>query len=195
MGMSAAQFLQAVKSLLPPGAAWRVETGGPLDGVLAAWADEAARVDDRVDAALTEADPRSAAELLVQWEAVVGLPDSASPVDQSLDMRRVMAHGRLADDGNVSGPGWIARAARLGHTVTLAEFAPSRAGVMRAGDQLAPQEAVFVLGLTVTVSGADAARAGAMQAGDALGSWSSARFEHEMNRKRQGHTQLLFNYI
>jgi len=193
--MSAAQFLQAVKSLLPPGAAWRAESGGPLDGVLAAWADEAALVDDRVEALLAESDPRSATELLQQWEALAGLPDAGNPTTAGLGIRRGMVHGRFTDNGDVSEPGWIARAARLGGAITLSEFTPSRAGVMQAGDELAPQDAVFVLGITAALSTAGAFRAGDSQTGDMLGEGGATQFEFNMKRMQQGHTQLFFNYV
>jgi uncharacterized protein YmfQ (DUF2313 family) len=193
--MTAAEYLAQLKALLPPGRALVAAPGSNLEAVLGALAEEMGRLETRADELrLREADPRSAVELLTEWEATVGLPDACSPAAPSLSQRQQAVHTRLTEDGDVSEAAWIARAAKLGHAITVTETFPSRAGRMQSGDQLAPEGAVFSLLITAPTVLTHPFLAGDAQAGDPLGSFNSARLVCELNRVRPAHTRLNFDF-
>lgn len=194
MGMIAEQYATALKALLPPGAAWVLEQGDDWERLLAALGGEMVRVEASAERLLEEADPRTTVELLPDWERVAGLPDACTAGESTLQGRRQVLSQRVAEDGDVSEAGWIARAAALGHTITLKEFKPSWCGEMVCGDELAPEEAVFLLEVETAVVLSHPFECGAAVCGDALGSWSTQRLECELSRVRQAHTRLQFNF-
>jgi uncharacterized protein YmfQ (DUF2313 family) len=160
---------------------------------LAALAGELVRVDSRAGALLNEPDPRTTAELLLDWERVTGLA-AADQAGRALAERREDARSRLAEDGDVSGAGWSARAARLGHAITWTEFTPSRCGVMVCGDELTPELARFVLQINAPVVLTHPAECGALVCGDELGAYNTQRLEAELKRVKQAHTDLYFKH-
>ena len=76
--MDASAYLSQLRALLPPGAALLREPGGRVERVLGVAAAELARVDARAAAVREEADPRTAAEMIADWERLLGLPDEAT---------------------------------------------------------------------------------------------------------------------
>lgn len=191
--MTAADHLARLKQLLPRGAAWRAEPGGDMEGTLAAWAEEFARIDGRIDDLRRESDPESAVELLPDWERVLGLADLTA--GYSLLERQQAAHTRLIENGDVSGPGWIERAANLGHAITLREPPALVCGLSECGDELAPFEVRDVLEVTTHTVLTHPAECGALVCGDTLGSYDTQRLEREMNRLKQAHGFLQFIYV
>ncbi|HEX9842408.1 MAG TPA: putative phage tail protein [bacterium] len=192
MGMSATEYLSQLKALLPLGAALRAPAGSWLEALLAAWAEEFARVEAAGERLVAEADPRTAAELLPEWNRALGLPDGCTPAIQTLQEERETITARYAEEGDVTADGWIARALALGHSITLEEGRPSRCGVMQCGDELRPETAVFELRITAPTALTHPFEAGAAQAGDPLGAFDTDRLQCELRRIRQAHTALTF---
>ena len=89
MGLTAEAFGRMMKALLPPGRAWRLKASGVLSKALLGASDELVRVDGRSVDLLVESDPRTADELLPEFESNLDLPS-----DGTLDERRnrVVAH-------------------------------------------------------------------------------------------------------
>jgi len=193
MAMNADAYLGQLRQLLPPGAAWRAESGGDLEGVLEAWAQEFARLDGRIEDLRRESDPESAVELLPDWERVLGLADLTA--GYSLAERQSAAYVRLTENGDVSGPSWIERAANLGHAITLREPPAMVCGPSECGDELAPFTVRNVLEVTAHIVLTFPAECGAFVCGDMLGSYDTQRLEREMNRIKQAHTFLQFIYV
>ena len=77
MGKTAAEYKQQYKALLPPGRLWDSlrREGSVADDFWAAQAEEFARVDQRAEDLLAEANPYTAFEMLPDWEEWAGLPD------------------------------------------------------------------------------------------------------------------------
>lgn len=89
MGLAAAAYARMMTALLPPGRLWRT-VDGVLGRLLLACADELARLDARGDDLLDEADPRTADELLPEYERELDLEEAATD-----DERRARIVARL----------------------------------------------------------------------------------------------------
>jgi len=125
---TASQYTSALKALLPTGPAWPRDSGAVMSLVLAALAEEFARVDQRALVLLEEADPRTANELLGDWEVMAGLPDACSPPAPDLATRRRLVFQRIATLGGQSRQFFVDLAARLGTSIDIAEFSPFYVG-------------------------------------------------------------------
>lgn len=196
MGLGADQYLSQTQALLSPGAALTRDPGATLTQLFAALAEEFARVDARADALVEEADPRTAYELLPDWGRALGLPDECTAAEQTLQSRRAAVVARLTAIGGQSIIHFIDMAATLGHTVTIAEVRPSRAGVLQAGDELVGTEShVHYWQVTVPRVTTYAFVAGASTAGEELGYWQPSELECVFARTKPAHTNIFWNYI
>lgn len=108
-------YEQALVQLLPRGDAWNFDPEGVERKLLRGLAVEPARVEDRLRQLLREIDPRTATELLEDWERVLGLPEKCGTPPTSLDARRLAAFTKLTrrPSGNV--PFFLQLAADLGY--------------------------------------------------------------------------------
>ena len=195
--MTATDYLRQLQALLPPGAAWPRDDDAALSRLLAAAADELARIDRRAEQLIDEADPRTTAEMLADWERVAGLPDpcvAASGEAQSVPQRHAALVARLAALGGQAAAYFIALAASLGYAITIEEFRPFRAGASRAGDALTNGDWSFTWRVYAPPTTPVTFRAGQSAAGDALRSWSNVALECVLNRFKPAHTNLLFAY-
>lgn len=192
MGLSADAYLSQLQALLPHGPAWPREAGAAVTRLLQAWADELARVDGRAAMLLEETDPRTAAELLADWERVAGLPDPCVAQDQSSAQRRLVLHARLTTMGGQSAGYFTALAASLGYTVSITEFDPHSVvddveSMIYGQDWAfawqvnAPQNTVGTLSVTDT-------------ANDPLAWWENESLECAISRNSPAHTHVLFAY-
>lgn len=125
MGVIAAPaYLAQMKALLPRGAAWARGVGSTLVALLDAFAQECGRFDARAHALLEEVDPRTASEMLGQWETVLGLPDPCTPAEIGVDARRLACWRKLAFQGGQTPAFFIAMAAAMGFEIEIHEFDP-----------------------------------------------------------------------
>lgn len=132
---TAQDYAGQLAALLPQGAAWPRNQQSALGRLLAAFAEELARVDGRSVALFDEASPDTALELLADWEQFLGLPDSCTPASNTTRERQRSAIRKLASLGGQSRTYFISLAALLGYVIEIEEFAPARIG-MRVGDRL-----------------------------------------------------------
>lgn len=88
--MTPEAYARVLKALLPPGRVWRTDPDGTVSKLFLAAGDELERVELRARDLLEEADPRTANELLPDYERVLGLPS-----DGSLEERRARVAGHL----------------------------------------------------------------------------------------------------
>lgn len=121
MGMTADDYRRQLAALLPPGPAWPRAADTTLGRLLAAFADEFARVDARAADLLEEIDPRTTIELIADWERVTGLPDACVNVAQTLQERRNAVVARLTALGGAHFQYWIDLAASLGFTAVITD--------------------------------------------------------------------------
>lgn len=93
---------------------------------LAAELDAEARVLDAAQGwaglLLTEADPRTTAAFLPDWERVTGLPDTCLGAGQTFAERRDQVVQRITAQGGGTPAYFVQLAARMGYAVTVTEF-------------------------------------------------------------------------
>lgn len=120
--ITAEQYLTELQALLPQGAAWPREPGATLSLTLLALADELARVDQRAEQLLDEADPRTTLELLADWERIAGLPDPCVGGSPTTAQRRASLIQKLTALGGQTPAYYIGVALSLGFVITIGEF-------------------------------------------------------------------------
>ncbi|MBC3492726.1 YmfQ family protein [Pseudomonas taiwanensis] len=192
---TAADYLEQLKSLLPPGQAFPRESGTKLHDLLGGMAIELARVDSRGEALTAEANPASTNELLSDWERVAGLPDKCSnTLEETVQGRRQALLAKLTSTGGQSPAYFIELAAALGYDVTIEEFKPFRVGLSKAGDALTNGPWVFTWRVRAAATAIISFRAGASVAGERLRTWGNDTLECKINQLKPAHTIALFAY-
>lgn len=192
---TAADYLEQLKTLLPPGQAFPRDAGTTLHTLLDGMSIELARADSRGEALPLEANPGTTNELLGDWERVAGLPDKCAGVlEETLQGRRNALVSKLASTGGQSEAYFIGVAAALGYQVTVEEFRPFRAGLSVAGDQISNGDWVFTWRLHAPLVTIIPFRAGQSAAGEPLRLWGNDTLECKLKQLAPAHTILLFAY-
>ena len=185
--------------LLPPGRAWPRDADSVLGRTLAGLAEELARVDARAGDLSEEADPRTALELLPDWERVAGLPDSCTGAPTNPGERQVAVANKLAQRGGQSIQFFTELAARLGYYVEIEEFTSLDAG-FGAGDDCNGDAWRFAWCVNVLI-GSDAYRAGYAEftagsdAGDRLLGFGTLDIECLFAHASPAHSTVIFAYF
>ncbi len=195
MARSVSSILTSIIGKLAPG--WALGyRDGILDSILSSVAERIADAEADAEALMAETDPRSAVNLLADFERVLG-PDPCGRDLNALSIgeRQRLAHQRWTATGGQSIPYMISVAEKLGVSITIEEFWPSKAGGLRAGQRLRPDGAQFVYrvnlpGLVTVVK----FRAGVSVAGNRLGDFKISDIECELRRIRPAHTDIVFKY-
>ena len=192
---TAADYLEQLKTLLPPGQAFPREAGTTLHTLLDGMAAELARVDGRGEALPIEANPASTNELLSDWERVAGLPDKCSGVlEETLQGRKNALLAKLTSTGGQSASYFIEIAAALGYTVTIETFRPFRVGRSRAGDPLTNGAWAFTWLVRAPEVSVTSFRVGQSAVGERLRTWGNDTLECKINQLKPAHTIALFAY-
>jgi uncharacterized protein YmfQ (DUF2313 family) len=195
MTRTVAAITRSMIAKLTPG--WALgKRDGVLDSILGGIALALHDVEAAAEALMDETDPRKANRLLADFERCLG-PDPCGRDSGNLNVaqRRQLAHQRWTARGGQSIPYFVQLAARLGVSITVDEFWPSRAGGLRAGQRLRPEGCQFVWrvnipGLVTVVN----FKAGASRAGHSLGSFTLSSIECEIRRLKPAHTLVVFSY-
>lgn len=191
--MSAEQYANQLRALLPRGEAWRAERGSLMDSLLLAIATEFARIDARGGDLLNEADPRTTVELLEDWERVLGLPNPCITEEQTNAQRRAAVVEKVRRLGGQSVAYFLQVAESLGYDITITEFRPFVAG-SDAGDPLTNGDWIFtwqVNGPEVTTTDF---KVGVSAVGEPLRTWGNEELECVINQLKPAHTHVLFAY-
>ncbi|MEJ1411083.1 MAG: putative phage tail protein [Candidatus Sedimenticola sp. (ex Thyasira tokunagai)] len=192
MGMTAEHYLTQLQALLPQGLAWSREPDTNMSRLLAAMAEELARVDGRIDDLFKEADPRTAYELLSDWERVAGLPDSCTTAVDTTAERRAVLHAKLTNIGGQSRQFFIDLAASLGYAITISEYQPFVAG-SHAGDVVSSDTWHHAWQINAPETTITQLTAGG-GAGEPLRDWGNEILECAIRRLAPAHTTPLFAY-
>lgn len=197
----AAAYAGMLRGLMPRGPAWAMAEGSRMASLLDGLAMELARIDDRAVALREEADPRTALELLPDWERVAALPDACTGVPDNAGERQAALHYKLTRPGAQNAAAYVEIAARVGYQIDIEEHRPMRAG-FRAGARCKSLDWTFAWTVRVWpfdgwLEEADFVavfRAGAGRAGDRLRGFGALNLECLIRRAAPAHTTVLFAY-
>ena len=121
---------------LPAGLAWPRQEGSNFRGLLLGLAGELARIHGRALDLKREIDPRTATELLPDWEEFLGLPDDCTPTPGDVTARRAQVLAVLLEKGGQTPAYLVNLSASYGFEVEIVEHLPFLAGSSTAGDPL-----------------------------------------------------------
>lgn len=176
--------------LLPPVSyarnAPRIRAQAEIDGqTFDVVAESAQSVADAID-------PRTAGQMLSDWERVLGLDGTGKN-----RQRRVLAvMTKLNETGGLSIPYFVRLAAAADYQIKIHEPQPFRAGVNRAGDRLAPEEIMWVWHVNVRDGNNRITRfrAGISAAGERLTDYGDNVIEAIIQDLKPAHTAVHFTY-
>lgn len=195
-----AVYARQLQQLLPTGAAWTFAPGGTMARLLEGLAVEFSRVDARSSDLVDEADPRTALELLTDWERVAGLPDACTGAPEDTAERQIALHQKLTGIGTQSRNGYIELAARIGYQAEIEEHVPARVG-MRAGQPANGPDWAFAWTVHIQPAEGTFSSDGFIayaEAGDRVGvrvrGFGSFDLECVIRRAAPAHTHVLFAY-
>ncbi|WP_083554639.1 YmfQ family protein [Novosphingobium sp. NDB2Meth1] len=193
-------YFEQLRALLPRGAAWICEAGTTLGKLLSGLAVELARIDARGIDLIEEADPRTAYELLPDWERVAGLPDTCTGAPETARERQAALHQKLTSTGGQTIAYFIDLAAKAGFLIEIDEHRPAVVG-MACDAELYGEAWAFAW--TVRVLPFNGTQQGELpvavaEAGDPVGiplrGWGALDLECLIGRARPAHTTVLFAY-
>ena len=194
MGMSAADYLQQLLALLPPGPAWAPDLAPFSEPLLGAEGGELAACHGRADALMLETDPRTTYELLPRWEAVLGLPDECTLPGANIGERRAVVLAKFLARGALTPAYFIALAESLGYPgATITEFRPMTCeSACDAGLDPDPWSSVWILNLP----GGERRRYMDTEStcDEALSTWGDTTVECVISKQSPAHTVLHFAY-
>jgi uncharacterized protein YmfQ (DUF2313 family) len=170
--------------LLPPGAIWDRALERDLAKFLEAIGEEWARVHNRGRTLVDEMDPRTAVELLPDWERLLGLPDPCVPPASqptTISDRQEAAYAALISAGGQTADYFVEVAAALGITITIDEtpYPPFLVQVDTVESPVNPAEAIFIWRVDAPASTPTAKR---------------DQLECLFDRRKPAHTQVEFVY-
>ncbi len=123
---SAADYLGAMQALLPRGKVWPRDPDATQTKLLLGLVQSYARSDARARQLLVDAFPITAVELLTEWEASLGLPDSCAGSPGTIAERQELVLAKLQEPGGMSKVYFLNLAAALGYLdTTITEFSPA----------------------------------------------------------------------
>jgi uncharacterized protein YmfQ (DUF2313 family) len=186
MGLIADVYARLLKQLLPSGRLWNLEPDSNLSRLFLGIAQEFARIDVRADDLMGELDPRTAVELLPNWEVVLGLPEDGQTLGSTIAERQAAVARKFLAQGGSTPAYFIQLAALAGYVATITETGmPLHTWRMNVDLSRSPSG-------TQAVSAAF--RTGASRTGERLRSWSVAELEAIINKAKPAHTVVLFAY-
>lgn len=195
-----AAYARQMAQLLPRGRAWAFPRDGFFARLLLGLAGEFARVDARALDLIEEADPRTALELLADWERVAGLPDTCTGTPDEVSERQVALHQKLTGIGGQNKAAYVEIAKRLGYQIDIIEHRPARVGT-RIGERL--NGTAWAYAWTVNVQPFDgyldeSEFLAVAEIGDRVGvrlrGFGALDLECVISRAAPAHTQVLFAY-
>lgn len=190
--MTADQYREHLRALLPPGRALADEDG-VLTQLLDGLAAELARVDGRGDALIAESIPDSTLELLPDWERNAALPDNCTPAGQTVDARRAALITRLTANSGPSIPYLLSLAAALGYQVQIVKRYARRFGAA-LGDYYGGTDWQFVWEVHAPLNSVTYRRFGNSAYGEAYATWQNEVLECVMRQHNPADTRVNFIY-
>ena len=144
------------------------------------------------ETALAALDPRTAGDMLPDWERLLDL--DARGKNRQQRVLAVMAE--INETGGLSIPYFVRLAASIGYEIEISEPQPFRAGISRAGERIAPPEIIWVWWVNVKKGSNKIIRfrAGLSAAGGRLTDFGDAEIESIFRNLKPAHTDVHFTY-
>ncbi len=117
-GLALDRYQVAVLKLWPRGVLWSRDLDTDLSLLTRSISYELARQEERGSQFLRELDPRTAYELLPDWERLLALPD-CDDAGTDIASRQKAAHEKLTSLGGASPDFFVELAAKLGYTIIV----------------------------------------------------------------------------
>lgn len=187
-------YRTALFNLLPLGPIWSGFRGGVAAGLFLVLARVYSRNNERAASLINDLFPATTAAFLGEWEKTLGLPDSCTIGTPTQEERRAAIVAKLTDEGGSSLAYYRGLASLYGLTVTIEQFAPARAGILRAGQPCYGKDWAYAFRVALPQTEISDFRAGRNVAGEALRRWGGGYIECVLNKRRPAHTVLIFQY-
>ena len=191
---SAADYQQSLANLAPTGRAWPRDPGSTLMGIFGALSPSYARNSASALALLEDVVPTQTLNLLPEWEASLGLPETYAPVGQTVAQRQSAVSAKWAARGGQSQAYFTHLAATLGVAITITQFAPARVGVLRVGQPLYGVAWAHTWQINMPTFVVQPFRVAENSVGDALNTWGTTYVQQRLMAASPAHTNLIFNY-
>lgn len=192
MGMSAFQYAEQLRALLPPGKAL-ADGNGVLTQLLDGLSQEFARADQSASGLIDESLPNSAFQLLPDWERVCNLPDGCTPAGQTIDARRQAVVARFFGNGTPSIPYLTTVAAQVGYTVTITRCRARTCG-MTCGTAYGGTPWMHTWQVHAALNTVRSRSYGTSTYGEPYASWQNAVLECVLRQHAPAHTIVQFIY-
>jgi uncharacterized protein YmfQ (DUF2313 family) len=191
---TAADYLAALQACMPRGRVWPRESDSTQSKALSGLTQIYERHNARANHILDEALPSTTYELLPEWEATLGLPDPCAGPSPTIQGRRAQVVARFTNSGGQSVPYLVKFAADLGYTITITQFTPAKAGMLKAGQPLCGPDWAHAWRVNAPINTIHPFVAGSSAAGEPLSSSGNAVLECELQAIKPAHTTLFFKY-
>lgn len=193
---TAEEYRLQLQGLLPSGPAWDPELVPEVALVLSGVALEFSRLDARAAALLNEMDPAGVSELVPDWEAIMGLPDSCLGPNPAFEDRRLAVRRRLVEVGGQDRAYFIDIAVSQGYpNATITEHRAPRMGRSRFGSaHFGTWKAQFMWTLNTGGRQRQGRRFGASYWGERFGTNPGNALECLIRRPAPAHTVVHINY-
>ncbi|UZE30320.1 YmfQ family protein [Pseudomonas asplenii] len=193
---TAEDYRVELQGLLPSGPAWDPELVPEVALVLSGVALEFSRVDARAVALLNEMDPAGVSELVPDWEAIMGLPDTCLGPNPAFEDRRLAVRRRLVEVGGQSRGYFIEIAVSQGYpNASITEHRAPRMGRSRFGAaHFGTWNAQFMWTLNTGGRQRQGRRFGVSYWGERFGTNPGNALECLIRRPAPAHTVVHINY-
>lgn len=139
----ASDYLGALQALMPRGRIWPRDVSSVQAKVLAGLTKVYEAQNKRANNLLVDAFPSTAAELLPEWEATLGLTSNSAGPAATVSARQALVVARLVGANGIAAGDFADYAALLGYSVTVKGNAPFRCGQSRAGAHVGAIDRMF----------------------------------------------------
>jgi uncharacterized protein YmfQ (DUF2313 family) len=131
-------YLQLLKSLLPPGKAWTSERNSSFEKILIAVADELTRIQNRTTHLLKELNPFQTQEMITDWERLLGLPNECTGPTSLLTFqaRKKLVNTFYTMSGGNTSEYLVELIKNFGFDIEISEYKPFKSGYSSSGDPI-----------------------------------------------------------
>ena len=197
MTLTEKDYEHQINTLLPRGPIWQRRSGGVLDAILYALGREAARVDERANRVIEEADPRTSIEELSRWFDEWGIPSACleAIADPSREQMRQELLAKITSNLGLTAAFFESLAGALGYMAKVTTFVEHT--VASSVDEALWDHqwtTVMTLGITIRSDGDAEYFDVTWGADEALARWGNALLECMIRALAPAHVYVIFLY-